>query len=129
MIARHTEIITQPVGTRNTGQILGQAVGQRIVHIGQALCPAKNHGNNDKCCQNPLGVSGDKLCHTAHMGNQYRMPAFFNPPVKIHNQCRQDNQSTQHAQCHALCHDNADIRTQCQCHGTHGKEAGYGGQG
>ena len=124
----HAEVLAQLVGAHDAGQILGQGVEQGVVHAGLVLRNGKGDKDEDKDDHDGHGMLGNKVAQLGQPGDDGAVLVFFYPPIKGKDQRGQDDHGADDAQCHALCHDKADIAAQRQTHGAQSQEACNGGQ-
>ena len=124
----HAEVLAQLVGAHDAGQVLGQGVEQGVVHAGLVLRNGKGDKDEDKDDHDGRCVLGNKVAQLGQPGDNGAVLVFFHPLIKGKDQRGQNDHGADDAQCHALCHDKADIAAQRQAHGAQCKEACNGGQ-
>ena len=124
----HAKVLAQLVGAHDAGQILGQGVEQGIVHAGLVLRNGKGNEDEDKDGHDGRCVLGNKVAQLGQPRDDSAVLVFFHPLIKGKDQGGQNDHGADDAQCHALCHDKADIAAQRQTHGAQCKEACNGGQ-
>ena len=124
----HAEVLAQLVGAHDAGQILRQGVKQGVVHGSLVLCNGKGDEEENKDDHDGHRMLGNKVAKLGQPGDDGAVLVFFHPLIKGKDQRGQDDHGADNAQCHALCHDKADIAAQRQAHGAQCKETGDGGQ-
>ena len=127
----HIELVPQLAFGNDVLHIPRQALAHVVVHLAVGLVIAVKSGrkDEDKDCNKHREYFYDTGRQLSHIGDQGTVAGLLQRLVEYQDQRRQHSDAAQHAQQHALCHNDAQIPAHGKGHEAQCDEPGHGSDG